>query len=392
MILLFIVGVPLMFFTYYLAFGARKSTFIGGKGATLRNIIRIISSNIDIYRPTPWIFGGHLQTLYTAAMPHIFKLMPRIFKSMPRIKYVSEYIDTPDGGVLKLDWSPGGKQGTEEDSEDIVLILPGLTGNSEENYALNFVEIAKKLGYRAVVMNYRGSGSPLMTYRTCCAANTDDLEVVLRHLNERRPTSRVCVVGVSLGGIIMAHYLIKMGSSNQKSLVLAAFGVSIPWDLFVARRSLEKPLSWLLFNLYLTRKLQRMFKNNVTALKARGIEVPKNVEEPAMKANTIREFDEAVVAPMFGYRDVDDYHSAASVSKQTFEYIKTPLLCLNAADDPFSPREQLPVQRIENCDNVAMVLTDTGGHVGFLEGFLPTGRSYMNSVYKEYVKTVFETL
>lgn len=385
MVPLFITGVLLMFFTYYLAFGARKSTFIGGKGASLRNIVKVISSKIAVYRPTPWTFGGHFQTIFAAALP-------RIFKSVPRIKYVSEYIDTPDGGVLKLDWGSVGKEGTEEDSEDIVLILPGLTGNSDESYALNFVEIAKNLGYRAVVMNYRGSGSPLMTYRMCCAANTDDVEFVLRHLNERRPTSRVCVVGVSLGGIILVHYLVKMSSSNQNSLLLAAFVVSIPWDLFVARRSLEKPLSWLLFNLYLTRKLQRMFKNNVETLKARGIEVPENVEEPAMKANTIREFDEAVVAPMFGYRDVDDYHSAASVSKKAFEYIKTPLLCLNASDDPFSPLEQIPVQRIENCENVAMVLTHTGGHVGFLEGFLPTGHSYMYSVYKEYVKTVFETL
>lgn len=380
MIPLFIAGALTVFLSYHLACGARKPMFIGGKGP-LRSILNIVSTKTGVYCPTVWSFGGHLHTVFG-----------NILKSRPRVNYTGEHLKTPDGGELRLDWTTSDEGGTQENAKDIVLILPGITGNSHEKYALHFVEIAKNLRCRAVVLNYRGIGTPLMTYRASCGANTDDLEFVLRHLRESSPRSRVCVVGVSLGGIIVTNYLVKMASTDQSSSLLAAFVVSVPWDLFVSCRSFEKPLTWLLFNRFLTRKLQAIFAVNYQALKAREVEVPKDVDLAAAKANTIRQFDDAVTAPMFGYRDVDDYYTAASITHKSFESIKTPLLCLNAADDPFSPYEQIPVQRIENCENVALILTHTGGHVGFLEGFSPTGQGYMGRVYKEYIKAVFEQL
>lgn len=98
--------------------------------------------------------------------------------------------------------------------------------------------------------------------------------------------------------------------------------------------------------------------------------------------------------------------------------IKTPLLALNAFDDPFSPGhskllplsyatadtryhcltsicctfEGIPVNEIVRSDYVTLVLTERGGHVAFLDTRFPWGVSYMDRMFKEYVQAVFNNL
>lgn len=54
------------------------------------------------------------------------------------------------------------------------------------------------------------------------------------------------------------------------------------------------------------------------------------------QARTVREFDERFTSIMFGYRTNDDYyHDASPVHR--LKSVQVPMLCLNAADDVFSP-------------------------------------------------------
>lgn len=54
------------------------------------------------------------------------------------------------------------------------------------------------------------------------------------------------------------------------------------------------------------------------------------------QAKTIREFDERFTSIMFGYPTNDDYyHDASPVHR--LKSVQVPMLCLNAADDVFSP-------------------------------------------------------
>ena len=56
----------------------------------------------------------------------------------------------------------------------------------------------------------------------------------------------------------------------------------------------------------------------------------------ASTATSIRALDEAVTRRQYGYASVDDYYAAAS-SDQRLALIRTPLLLLNAFDDPIVP-------------------------------------------------------
>jgi predicted alpha/beta-fold hydrolase len=42
-------------------------------------------------------------------------------------------------------------------------------------------------------------------------------------------------------------------------------------------------------------------------------------------------------------------------------------------------------------DNVAIAITQTGGHIGFPEGWWPVGSSYADNVMAEFIQAVLAT-
>jgi len=50
----------------------------------------------------------------------------------------------------------------------------------------------------------------------------------------------------------------------------------------------------------------------------------------------------------------------------------------------------IPVKEAEENDNIAILLTSHGGHIGFLEGFFPRKRGYMYRLFARYIDGVFK--
>jgi predicted alpha/beta-fold hydrolase len=138
--------------------------------------------------------------------------------------------------------------------------------------------------------------------------------------------------------------------------------VSAPLDLMASGAALGEGLNLIYTRLFLS-TLRRKSLDKLArfpGLLDRG---------SILRARTLRQFDNAVTAPLHGYRDTDDYWTRAS-SKQGLAGVRLPTLVLNAQNDPFLPRRYLPRPH-EVSPMVRLEQPEEGGHVGFAAGAFP---------------------
>ncbi|XP_051556807.1 phospholipase ABHD3 [Myxocyprinus asiaticus] len=367
-----VLGFSAAYACYYLMSVAKKPLLIaGGKKfhQFLRDKCPVVS---ETYYPTFWCWESRVQTL----------LRPFV-TAKPWVNYRNELIRASDGGQISLDWFDNDDSTSHPDpsTRPTVLLLPGLTGTSRESYILHMVQHSRDLGYRCVVFNNRGvSGEKLLTPRTYCAANTEDLEIVVDHVHKTIERAPLMAAGVSMGGMMLTNYL---GRKGRETCLKGVVVFSAGWDVFECTASLEKPLDRFLFNSYLTSCLQASVDRHRTVL-----EQKYNIDH-VMKAKTIREFDERFTSVMFGYPTNEDYYRDASPIHK-IKSVQVPMLCLNAADDVFSPNHAFPVEAVKQNPNVALLITCHGGHIGFLEGLWPRQNTYMDRVFRQFTKAIFE--
>ncbi|XP_027948335.1 phospholipase ABHD3 isoform X1 [Eumetopias jubatus] len=402
-----ILGFSVAYACYYLSSIAKKPQLVTGGESFSRFLQNHCPVVTETYYPTVWCWESRGQTL----------LRPFI-TSKPSVQYRNELIKTADGGQISLDWfdNCSSKCYMDATTRPTVLLLPGLTGTSKESYILHMIHLSEELGYRCVVFNNRGvAGENLLTPRTYCCANTEDLETVIHHVHRLYPSAPFLAAGVSMGGspgdsnvqpclkttpscqdtacrpslaiclflskrMLLLNYLGKIG---PKTPLKAAATFSVGWNTFACSESLEKPLNWLLFNYYLTTCLQSSVN------KHRHMFVKQIDMDHVMKAKSIREFDKRFTSVMFGYQTIDDYYTDASPNRR-LKSVGIPVLCLNSVDDVFSPSHAIPIETARQNPNVALVLTSYGGHIGFLEGIWPRQSTYMDRVFKQFVQAMVE--
>ncbi|NXP71235.1 ABHD3 Phospholipase, partial [Ramphastos sulfuratus] len=367
-----VLGFGVAYACYYLSSIAKKPQLVASNDRFCRFLEEHCPVVTETYYPTIWCWEGRVQTL----------LRPFI-TSRPQVQYRNELIKTADGGQISLDWfdNNGSLHYPDASTRPTVLLLPGLTGTSKESYILHMIHQSESLGYRCVVFNNRGiAGEELLTPRTYCAANTEDLEAVIDHVHSLQPSAPFMAAGVSMGGMLLLNYL---GKAGRDTPLMAAAIFSAGWNVFESVESLEKPLNWLLFNYYLTTCLQSSISRHRQMLEELFD------MDLVMKARTVREFDKQFTSVMFGYPTIDDYYEDASPCRK-LKSVGIPVLCLNSVDDVFSPGHAIPVEAAKQNANVALVLTSCGGHIGFLEGIWPRKCTYMDRVFKQFVQAVFE--
>ena len=69
-----------------------------------------------------------------------------------------------------------------------------------------------------------------------------------------------------------------------------------------------------------------------------------------------------------------------------------PVLSLNAEDDPFQPGDTIPTDEARQCDHLGVLTTRYGGHIGFMEGLIPTRYHFSDRLFAQYASAVFQNL
>lgn len=244
-----------------------------------------------------------------------------------------------------------------------MVLFHGLEGSSRSHYARALMQAVADRGWHGVVVHFRGcSGEPNRLARAYHSGDSAEIAWVLTQLSHRH--ARLCAVGVSLGGNALLKYL---GESGPQALPFAAAAVSVPYDLAAANRMLSHGLG----RLYSRHFLQSLIPCSL-AKAQRFPDHPGYARPAAIRAaRTLRDFDNAVTAPLHGFRDADDYYARSSCA-QYLSGIAVPTLLLHATNDPFLPASALP-GRYGLPDCVQLALSAQGGHVGFVSGG-PPGR------------------
>jgi predicted alpha/beta-fold hydrolase len=273
----------------------------------------------------------------------------------PRAEWKRERWETPDGDFIDVDRCPGAARAP------LVALFHGLEGDSHSHYAEALAREIARRGWRGAVAHFRGcSGEPNRLPRAYHSGDADEIGWILRRLRAEAHAAPLFAVGVSLGGNALLKWL---GEDREaKSVLAAAAAVSAPVDLMAAGEALGRG-----FNLVYTRVFLRTMKKKGEQKLER---FPGLFDGQAMRrARTLREFDEAVTAPLHGFRDTDDYWTRAS-AKRVLGRIEVPTLLLNARNDPFLPAAALP-RPDEVSPAVRREFPEEGGHAGFVAGPFP---------------------
>jgi predicted alpha/beta-fold hydrolase len=297
------------------------------------------------YQAPPWLPGAHAQTIW-----------PLLIKG-PLPRYRRERWETPDDDFIDLDWI-GGTAGAP-----CVVMFHGLEGSSRSHYARRLMHAVEERGWHGVVVHFRGcSGEPNRLPRAYHSGDSTEIDWVVRRIHARGFPA-IFVAGVSLGGNALLKWVAERGA-EASALVDAAAAVSAPLDLAAANAALSSG-----FNLVYARHFLRTL---IPAALEKERRFPGRIDvRRAIASRTLRDFDDAVTAPLHGFLGADDYYARSSAGP-LLSAILAPTLLLNAANDPFLPSSALPAQeRLPPA--VILEVPRHGGHVGFVHG-APPGR------------------
>lgn len=305
----------------------------------------------SFFRPAPGL--GH---------PHVQTIFPRYHRRKPLIIDRSrERYRLPDGDVLLLDHHT--PSAISADAMH-VLIVHGLSGSSSSHYVLGLQIALSQMGWPSTAMNSRGAVEPNRMVRAYHAGHGDDIDDFVRKSFARdgRP---IAIVGYSIGGSMTLHAMQKLAGCPG---LAAAVVVSVPWDFPQCANRMRRGFSRI-YTRVILRELIEQFQAKARYLRTLGDdEGAKRIESKLAMGpfNDFWEFDDRVVAPLHGFKDVHDYYTQSS-PKRLLGNVKVPLLAIHAADDPFMTPAVIPTPP-DLSPHVTLEVSKKGGHVGFVAG------------------------
>lgn len=372
-----------------------------------------------LYRAPRWLPTAHAQTI-----------VPALFAQRPAVKYRRERWTTPDGDFIDLDWLAYDMDGEGNQRADssaatvnashpaprelrnpiatsfdetaalhdaigretvaaqganppphpaapLFVLFHGLEGSSDSHYARVLMAEAKARGWFGVVPHFRSCGGSMnLLPRFYHLADSAEVDWVLRRLKAQHP-GPVIAAGVSLGGNVLLRWLCEQ-EQDAAAILDAAAAISAPLDVHAGGHAISQG-----FGMVYTRTFLKTLKRKA---QAKLDQYPGLFDRDAMlAARTLHAFDNAVTAPLHGFRDTDDYWTCAT-TRPFLPRIAIPTLVLNARNDPFLPGRVLP-SAAEVSAAVTLDQPAHGGHVGFMTGPFPGRIDWLSQRVFGYLQT-----
>jgi predicted alpha/beta-fold hydrolase len=284
--------------------------------------------------------SGHYWTIVPNLAARVSRPMP------PYARHFVHRIDDPTVGQIDLT----GRLGPEpDDTDELLVVIHGLGGSAQSTYTILAAQAASQAGIACLRWNMRGADRRGADYYH--AGLTSDLASVLRAPSLAR-YRRIYLLGYSLGG----HLTLRFLAEGAAPRVLAGAAVCPPIDLAISADRFDRPHAAVY-----RKDLLRGLKETYRAVAAKR-DVPVSTRE-VERISRIREWDDIVIAPRFGFDGVDDYYARASVAP-ILGGIRQPTTVVTTRHDPIVAADAA-WPYLEQADQIRTVFLDRGGHVGF---------------------------
>ena len=302
----------------------------------------MLASEFPPFRPHRLLKSAHLQTVLGAT----FKGNSHADNAIRRI------IDLHDGDRLVVHddqpevWALGDR---------IAILIHGLCGSHRSPSVSRVATKLNRQGVRTIRVDMRGAGASSGVSRSHLhGGNYWDANAVIDAVHQMSPTSKMSLVGFSLGGNIVLKTLGIWGV-NPHAQIDSAFVISPPIDLIHCSWHLRQHGNRL-YESYFVKQLQNQLRDRRKRV--------NNLVESNMTCFPARlvHWDDQFTAPCWGYRSAIEYYRDAS-SAPNLTDVQIPTVLMTAMDDPVVPFEMYDDHQMSSA--IKIMATQRGGHLGF---------------------------
>lgn len=318
---------------------------------------------MEKFEPHRLLRSGHAMTIASAFVRRKF-VLPAADDRLFRVDAESQILG-------RCHWLPGKRRDVP-----VIVIVHGLEGSCESNYVRGIAEKAFRLGYHAVRLNQRNcGGTEALTPTLYNSGMSGDYRAVLKELSEQDGFEQIFFAGYSMGGNLVTKMAGELGDAAPQAL-RAVCVVCPSMDMGACADALDRRENFL---------YQRHFVKGLMARYARKAKLfPELYPQNGFGAvRSVREFDDKITAPHFGYGDAQEYYEAVG-AKKVLMNVRVPMLMITAQDDPFVPYSSF--QRANPAQNSAIhfVAPEYGGHCGFISNRIGAERFWAEQKIVEF--------
>ena len=287
------------------------------------------------YRRPWYLFNNHMETI-----------LPYFTSKIYQVPYERERLELEDGDFLDLDWIKKG-------SGKLLIISHALEGNSRDYFVERAAGFFSERGYDILIWHFRSCSKEINRLpRLYHVGDTDDLDRVINHGQKTGSYDQLFLMGFSFGGTVVLNYLAK---NKIPEALMASAVFSVPLDLKQSIKKISSGLNKVSYGKSFSEKVKRKLEKKASQYPSL---IPMN---EVSKADSLEEIYDLLIKKLYNHASSDHYYSIYS-GKNLIEKINSPLLLVNAQNDPLLGSESYP--RIE-LDNVEAEYPRKGGHVGF---------------------------
>lgn len=324
-------------------------------GEDENNLVATFAQNhfVPLSGPFSIFRNCHWQTIVgsEAVRTKIFGDYPRTFET------TTERISTPDGDFFDIEFT-----NNVNHSDKIVIIIHGLESSTKGPLVTKMTTSFLRKNFSCCLISFRGcNGEDNNLPVAYHLGFTDDAYLVLSLIRRRYPSMSIYLAGFSLGGNVMLKLISKLTEEDLKLFMIkGAVASCVPFDPVKSSPKLDVGFNRFVYSESFLSTLKRKME-----LKHQRFPGAINIEA-ARKVRSLGEFDDLVLAPLYGFRDKDDYYRQTG-SKWCLNKIRVPTIVINALDDPFMDRASLPGAADIGPDApVRLIYHEYGGHCGFM--------------------------